>query len=69
MKYSLAPQYMSSCDILKCVVLLDSLVKEHQKKLHGVEEELYLDGVTHCLDTSLPCRDTRSAVGLRISAA
>jgi hypothetical protein len=45
---------MSSCDILKCVVLPDSLVKEHQKKLPGVEEELYLDDVPRCLDTSRP---------------
>jgi hypothetical protein len=35
---------MLSCDILKCVVLLDSLVKELQMNLLGVEEELNVDG-------------------------
>jgi hypothetical protein len=35
---------MSSCHVLSCVVQLDSLVKELQTNLLGVEEELNVDG-------------------------
>ena len=68
-----ASQDMLSCDILKCVVLLDSLVKELQTNLLGVTKELNVEGAIaaayHILrscgslsDLDRACRGERSLV-------